>query len=315
MSYLYSSGVVSVKEAGLLPKDFYANVLSCGASCDAESLIRNALHIREDLSIDEGLEDEEYKLFEFVAGNSPNDLVKNFFIFPLVFDNLATICKAQLVGIDWENYVQNYDFLDNKKVASFVAKRDFSIFEKNVAKVVKEFFENYSPQSKAEDLDLFFKQNKYKIMREMFKKGLLLALVKLECDKQNLSICLRAKNEIEFEKNLVVCGFLDKKTLQRIFEKDKFCVGQIENVLLKNMAELVFENKEKALVKFEKEKNMLLLKFCEPLRFDMDGPAQFMYYVFRKLAEIKNCRMCLLFVRNNFADRAKQMLLGDWNGR
>ena len=311
MSYLYSSGVVSVKEAGLLPKDFFASILSCDKSCDAENLIRTALHIGEDVSVDDALESEETKLFEFVADNAPNDLVKNFFIFPLVFDNLSTICKSQLVGIDWENYVLDYAFLDNKKMASFVAKRDFSIFEKNVANVVKEFFEKYSPQSNAEDLDRYFKQNKYKIMREMFKKGLLCNLAKLECDKQNLSACLRAKTENDLEKNFVNCGFLNKKTLQGIFEKDKFCVGQIENILLKNIAELIFENKDRAFAKFEREQNMLLLKFCEPIRFDMDSPAQFVYYVFRKLADIRNCRMCLVFVRNNLADKARKMLLGD----
>ena len=311
MSYLYSSGVVSVKEAQLLPKDFYASLLSCSNSYDAENLLKNAFRLSEDANIDERLDCEEQKLFEFVSSDSPNDLVKNFFIFPIIFDNLSTICKAQLVGIDWENYVQDYAFLDNKKMASFVAKRDFSIFEKNVAEVVKTFFEKFTPQSCAEEIDRYFKQNKYKILRGMFKKGLLCDLVKLECDKQNLSVCLRAKDKSDFEKNIVECGFLNKKTLQGIFEKDKFCVGQIENILLKNMAELVFESKDKALIKFEKEQNMLLLKYCEPLRYDMDSPAQFVYYVLRKLTEIKNCRMCLLFVRNNMADKAKQMLLGD----
>ncbi len=311
MSYLYSSGVVSVKEAQLLPKDFYASVLSCSNALDAENLLRNAFRLSDDANVDEYLDMEERKLFEFVSNDSPNEMVKNFFIFPLIFDNLSTICKAQLIGIDWENYVQDYDFCDNKKMASFVAKRDFSIFEKSVAAAIKTFSENFTPQSGAEELDRYFKQNKYKIMRGMFKKGLLCDLVKLECDKQNLSVCLRAKDELNFEKNLVECGFLNKKTLQGIFEKDKFCVGQIENKLLKNMAELIFESKDKALIKFEKEKNMLLLKYCEPLRFDMDSPAQFVYYVLKKLAEIKNCRMCLLFVRNNIADKAKQMLLGD----
>ena len=311
MSYLYSSGVVSVKEAQLLPKDFYASVLSCSNVLDAENLLRNAFRLSDDANVDEYLDMEERKLFEFVSNDSPNEMVKNFFIFPLIFDNLSTICKAQLAGIDWENYVQDYDFCDNKKMASFVAKRDFSIFEKSVAAVVKAFFERYTPQSGAEELDRYFRQNKYKIMREVFKKGLLCDLAKLECDKQNLSVCLRAKDELNFEKNLVECGFLNKKTLQGIFGKDKFCVGQIENKLLKNMAELVFESKDKALIKFEKEKNMLLLKHCEPLRFDMDSPAQFVYYVLKKLAEIKNCRMCLLFIRNNIADKAKQMLLGD----
>ena len=41
----------------------------------------------------------------------------------------------------------------------------------------------------------------------------------------------------------------------------------------------------------------------------MDSPAQFVYYVLSKSAEIKNCRMCLLFVRNNVAEKARQMLL------
>ena len=311
MSYLYSSGVVSVKEAQLLTKDFYASLLSCSNSCDAENLLKNALHLTDDANVDKELDIEEQKLFEFVWNDAPNELVKNFFIFPIIFDNLSTICKAQLVGIDWENYVQDYAFCDNKKIASFVAKRDFSIFEKNVASVVKSFFEKFTPQSCAEELDRYFKQNKYKIMREMFRKGLLGNLVKLECDKQNLSVCIRAKDEQDFKTNIVECGFLNKKTLQEIFEKDKFCVGQIENILLKNMAELVFESKDKALVKLEKEQNMLLLKYCEPLRFDMDSPAQFVYYVLKKQAEIKNLRMCLLFVRNNIADKQKQMLLGD----
>lgn len=311
MSYLYSSGVVSVKEAQLLPKDFYASVLSCNNSSDAENMLKNALRLNDEANIDEQLNMEERKLFEFVSSDYPNEMVKIFFIFPIIFDNLSTICKAQLVGIDWENYVQEYDFCDNKKMASFVAKRDFSIFEKSVATVVKDFFEKFTPQSGAEELDRYFKQNKYKIMREMFKKGLLCDLVKLECDKQNLSVCLRAKAKDDFERNLVEYGFLNKKTLQGIFEKDKFCVGQIENKLLKDMAGLVFEGKDKALIKFEKEKNMLLLKYCEPVRFDMDSPAQFVYYVLKKSAEIKNCRMCLLFVRNNMADKAKQMLLGD----
>lgn len=311
MSYLYSSGVVSVKEAQLLPKDFYASVLSCNNSSDAENMLKNALRLNDEANIDEQLNMEERKLFEFVSSDYPNEMVKNFFIFPIIFDNLSTICKAQLVGIDWENYVQEYDFCDNKKMASFVAKRDFSIFEKSVATVVKDFFEKFTPQSGVEEMDRYFKQNKYKIMREMFKKGLLCDLVKLECDKQNLSVCLRANDKDGFERNLVECGFLNKKKLQGIFEKDKFCVGQIENKLLKDMAELVFESKDKALIKFEKEKNMLLLKYCEPVRFDMDSPAQFVYYVLKKSAEIRNCRMCLLFVRNNMADKAKQMLLGD----
>lgn len=310
MSYLYSSGVVSVKEAKLLPREFFLNVLSCTNSLDAENLFRNAFHLSEEASVDEFFDKQERELFEFVAKEAPNEDVKNFFIFPLKFDNLSTICKAQLVGLDWENYVKNFDFLDNKLMASFVAKRDFSIFEKDVAGAIKDFFETHPPQTSSEKLDRYFKQNKYKIMRKMFKKSLLGDLTKLQCDMQNLSVCLRKASCNGLENDMVECGFLNKETLRGILDKDKYCVGQIGMPMLRDMAELTFEGKDVLCARFEKEKNMLLLKFCEPKRFDMDSAAQFVYYVLRKLAEIKNCRMCLLFVRNNISGLAKQMLIG-----
>lgn len=309
MSYLYSSGVVSVKESQLLKKDFFLSLLSCNNLLEAENLIKNAFHSPEDISADEILDNQENELWTFVTKEAPNDMVKSFFTFPIVYDNIATICKAQMVGVDWENYVDNYSWFDNKKIASFVAKRDFSLFSKEIAEVVKTFFEKFTPQSSPEELDRYFKQNKYKIMRLMFKKGLLCNLTKLLCDKQNLSLCFRAKSKEDLLDNAVECGFLSKNVLQGIWDKDNYIIGQIAIKPLRKIAELIFENKDKALIKFEKEQNMLTQKFCEPLRYNMDSPAQFVYYVLSKSAEIKNCRMCLLFVRNNIAEKARQMLL------
>ncbi len=309
MSYLYSSGVVSVRDALLLKKDFFLSLLSCNNSLEAENLIKNTFHSPEDISADEVLDKQENELWTFATQEAPNDMVKSFFSLPIMYDNIATICKAQMVGVDWENYVDNYSWFDNKKIASFVAKRDFSLFSKEIAEVVKSFFEKYSPQTKPEELDRYFKQNKYRILRLRFKKGLLCDLAKLQCDKQNLSLCFRAKDKEELLENIVECGFLSKKTLQGIWERDTFVISQIDIDPLRKIAELIFENRDKALIKFEKEQNMLTQKFCEPLRYDMDSPAQFVYYVLSKSAEIKNCRMCLLFVRNNIADKARQMLL------
>lgn len=311
--YLYSNGVASALSSTLLSKDIYSRLVDAKGVGEALSILSETSFGLSNSSQSTSLSKEEVvkaelnKLIDFIKKESPSQNFLQILLLPYDYANITTYIKC---GGDasFDALVEIEGLYSLPQIKEFVQSKNYLGFDNKYLKSALMEVDSLNNQSGWET-DFIFKKHLYKNLLELSKKdNILKSLVVNKIDCENLSVCMRAKTRFELESQLLCGGNLGKKTIIMLFEKKSSAVDEIKSLKVKKLAKIVLEGTSYS--KFEKLRNCLEINILDDLKYNIESIAPFAYYVYKKMADIKNVRLILSYQENGLGDKIKNKLLG-----
>lgn len=321
-SFLYANGVVSSLSKNLISKDSFVRMIDAKNNKEALSILQETnfgtgLTIDSPFDIEELLNLETKKLLKFIKEESPVEELQQYFLLQYDYNNISSFCKGLILEQDTDSFVGcegNYEWV---KIKDLISSKNFSGFNNcYIENALKDFQELASRNPiKGYEVDFLFKNYLYKNLKAMAKKNAVVKeIVNTKIDIENISNAMRSKTLYMFESQMLE-GTISKNTLTKIFNKDKTCLSEVSNPILKKFVELaISENKENAYVNFEMLKNTFVFTLLLPNKFNIDNLAPFAYYCFQKDCEIKNVRLIMSYQNNNLKNKIRERFLEYYGG-
>lgn len=321
-SFLYANGVVSSLSKNLISKDSFVRMIDAKNNKEALSILQETnfgtgLTIDSPFDIEELLNLETKKLLKFIKEESPVEELQQYFLLQYDYNNISSFCKGLILEQDTDSFVGcegNYEWV---KIKDLISSKNFSGFNNcYIENALKDFQELASRNPiKGYEVDFLFKNYLYKNLKAMAKKNAVVKeIVNTKIDIENISNAMRSKTLYMFESQMLE-GTISKNTLTKIFNKDKACLSEVSNPILKKFVELAIgENKESAYVNFEMLKNTFVFTLLLPNKFNIDNLAPFAYYCFQKDCEIKNVRLIMSYQNNNLKNKIRERFLEYYGG-
>lgn len=311
--FLYCNGVASALNTTLLSKDIYSRLIDAKNASEALSILSETSFGLSNSSQSGSLTKEEIvktefnKLIDFIKKESPTQTFLQILLLPYDYANITTFIKC---GGDnsFDNIVEIEGLQSLSHIKDFVQSKNYSSFNnKHIQNALQEV--DVLNNQSGWETDFIFKKHLYKNLLELSKKDSVLKFVisnKIDCE--NLSVCLRAKTRFELESQLLGGGNVGKKTIFMIFEKNSSSLNNIQSRQIRKLAKVVLEGVDFS--KFEKLRNCLEINILDDLKYNIESIAPFAYYVYKKMADIKNVRLILSYQENGLKDKIKNKLLG-----
>ena len=321
-SFLYANGVVSSLSKNLISKDSFVRMIDAKNNKEALSILQETnfgtgLTIDSPFDIEELLNLETKKLLKFIKEESPVEELQQYFLLQYDYNNISSFCKGLILEQDTDSFVGcegNYEWV---KIKDLISSKNFSGFNNcYIENALKDFQELASRNPiKGYVVDFLFKNYLYKNLKAMAKKNAVVKeIVNTKIDIENISNAMRSKTLYMFESQMLE-GTISKNTLTKIFNKDKACLSEVSNPILKKFVELaISKNKESAYINFEMLKNTFVFTLLLPNKFNIDNLAPFAYYCFQKDCEIKNVRLIMSYQNNNLKNKIRERFLEYYGG-
>lgn len=241
---------------------------------------------------------EQGILDEFIRTYAPCEADEAYLFAPRDFHNLKALCKAERLGIPTDGMLAPEGLYSIEQL-------------KNGALLRPEI---------AEDADgaaigaAFDKAEFSYLLRITALRPVLRKLLKARADMTNILTCFRAAAKEEVESLLVDGGKLKKKDLEPIFSEDP---EQRSHALDRTayqqfyVACLAAEKKGTPFSEAERMRDSFAEQYFYEKRYELRGKEPFLYYVFRRSAEIKNVRTILICLNAGVdAREIKKRLVG-----
>ncbi len=288
----FTNGVIAVKEKTLLgekllrfPEQTAGEVLRAlsesgfgGGESDPEAIFAH----------------EEGVLDDFIRTYAPGEAEKSYFLLPRDFHNLKALYKAEKLGISADGMLAPegmYPIAELKEMLEEGKSPVPEIAEEATGAEIGAAFD------RAEFQHLF----RICMLRPVLKR-LLIA----RADMTNLLTAFRAETEEEARALFVDGGKLKEKDFALIFSEDP---EEREHALMKSpyrafYAEcLAAKEKNIPFTEAERMKEEAEIAYFFDRRFALSGKEPFLYYVFRRRAEIRNVRTILICLNAGVNER------------
>ena len=306
---VYTGGVIAVKENVLLKDKIFKL-----CETDAEEALRvitesgfgKGAEVDSAYGFETLIAAEERDLDEFVREYAPNTAVSAYIFAPRDFHNMKSLIKARNLGESAESMLAPEGAYTVKLLSECIEKADFSPLDKELASAAETVCgagndEGNTVVLSGSETGMIFEKAFFRYLARVCKRsGFLKKLIAKKADMLNILTALRSGSPEFAAKNFVDGGKLSRKRLEKLFGDDreraarsfadtpyhafvKVCFSAIEKGLPFTEAERLYESIET----IELSKKKYELKNSEP----------FLYYVFRRHAEIANVRIlfvCLL---------------------
>ena len=293
---IFTNGVIAVKERSLL-----GDKILRFSELTAEEVLR-ALHESGFGSGAEGsdgealCEAEERYLDEFIREYAPSKTELGFLLSPRDFHNAKALTKAAKLNTGAEKLLAPEGLVPIEGISAAVTKGDYSALGTALADAVREAIEN--EELTGAEIGAIFDIALYKHLHSLCKwRKVLKKLLAGRADRLNILTALRAGDREFAEKLFVSGGKLGKKHFDAIFSEDEEIAAkaldkteykQFYSTCLAAKAKgLPFTEAERALESFESE-------YFFERKYELEGREPFLYYVFRRRAEIQNVRILLV---------------------
>jgi vacuolar-type H+-ATPase subunit C/Vma6 len=248
---------------------------------------------------------EERALDAFIAEYAPSGLERSYFLAPRDFHNAKALIKATSLGESTEKLLAPEGEIPVAVIEKAVSEGDFSeLGEKNeILKGVCEeaYFAVQAGEKSGAQIGESFEKAKYAYLLKRCKSsGTLKKLLRMKIDMQNVLIAFRTKQAEEFEEKFIAGGFVKLAQYSVLFESDKENAGKLfAEGKYRGFVEKCVSAQAKGLpcVDAEREFSSFEREFFYEKRYELQRNLPFVYYVFRRRAEIANVRIvfaCLL---------------------
>ena len=293
---VYTNGVIAVKERLLLgdkllrytelsAEEVLRALREGGFGSGAESQEGEALILTEESLLD-----------SFIREYAPSQKELEYLLSPRDFHNAKALCKAQKLGTDAEKLLAPEGLIKIDDLSAAVKSGDVSALGKVLGGAIKEALE--SEKLTGAEVGAIFDNALYKHLSTVCKfSPLLKKLLIGRADRTNILTAMRSEKR-EFAEKLYVCGGkLSYAELAKLFDDNR---ENLEKALLGTQYEefykLCYAAKEKGTPFTEAERALesYEAEYFVAKRYELEGKQPFLYYVFRRRAEIQNVRIILV---------------------
>ena len=293
---IYTNGVIAIKEKLLLGEKLLRYI-----ELTAEEALR-ALRENGFGSGAEGQEGEalivaeEQSLDSFIREYAPSQRELEYLLSPRDYHNAKALCKAKKLNTDAEKLLAPQGLVKIDDLSAAIDSGDFSALDKDLGSAIKEALEN--DNLTGAEIGAIFDIALYKHLSAKCKhSSVLKKLLAGKADRLNILTAMRS-NSREFAEKLYVCGGkLNTSDLAKLFNDDREKAERALNgTPYTDFYKLCLEAKGKGLPFTEAERALesYEAEYFVEKRFELEGKQPFLYYVFRRRAEIQNVRIILV---------------------
>lgn len=291
---VYTNGVIAVKERNLLgekllrfiemaPEEVLRALLESGFGSGAESHDGEAL-----------CEAEERALDGFIREYAPAKSELAYLLAPRDFHNAKALVKAAKLNTDAQKMLAPEGLVPVETIASAIKSGEFIALPKELAGAITEALDG---ELSGAEIGAIFDAALYNYLSARCRRNKILKnLLSGRADRTNILTALRA-GDAEFAEKLYVSGgklknealrslFKDEDSILKSFKKSPY-IDFIKRCLAAKQKGMPMTEGERSLESFEAE-------YFAARKYELEGKQPFLYYVFRRRAEIQNVRIILV---------------------
>ena len=293
---IYTNGVIAVKERSLL-----GDKILRFTEMTAEDVLR-ALHesgFGSGAEVTEGealCEAEERSLDAFIREYAPSSTELGFLLSPRDFHNAKALTKASKLNSNAEKLLAPEGLVSVADITAAISKQDYSALSGALAEALRETLEN--GDLTGAEIGAIFDAALYKYLRSLCRwRPVLKKLLAGRADRMNILTAMRAESREYAGKLFVSGGTLGKKQFDLVFSEDKeISASALDKTAYKQFYALCLAAKEKGLPFTEAERALesFEAEYFAEKKYELEGREPFLYYVFRRRAEIQNVRIILV---------------------
>lgn len=296
----YTNGVIAVKEKTLL-KDKLFRLCELGLDEAFRTLLdsgfgggtANNVYEYENL-----LQEENVSLETFIQTYAPSETERNYFLLPKDFHNAKALFKARILGEPADSMLLPQGIVAIDDLKKCITDRKYGALSyvpalKTACEACETLLET---EVSGVSIGSIFEKALYEelLVSVKSKRGLR-TLLTAKIDMINVLTALRSGDEKLAKRQYIKGGKLTEQQLQTLFSSDVDGMQSVFNGELKEFIRLCIKAKENKTPYTEAEKYLdsYDLRWLQARRFDLVKNEPFLYYVFRKKAEIANVRIVL----------------------
>ena len=288
----YTNGVIAVKEKQLLGEKLLRFT---------EMTAQEVLRALAESGFGEGQDTEticnaeERALDDFIREYAPSKAAVKYLLAPYDFHNAKALCKAEILHTDAEAMLAPEGLIPIGKLTAAIKDREYGLLSGEIAKAVKTALETENI-SGAEIGVLFDNAMQSYLLSELKWSPLLKKLLVQRVDQENILTALRSRTPEQAEGLFVQGGKLGAKELLKLFDEDKAGTNLFKGTAYEEFYGLCLRARERGLPFAEAECYLesFEAEYFRARRYELEGKEPFLYYVFRRRAEINNVRIILV---------------------
>ena len=303
----YTNGVIAVKEKSLLgdkllrlcettAEDAFRALVESGFGSGAEAassfdaeLLCNA---------------EERALDDFIREYAPSEAIAKYLLLPRDYHNAKALVKAERLKSDAENLLAPDGILAASEIADCIKNGEYAKLGRELGGAVEEAL--LAEEIEGAEVGAIFEKALFLELSAVCKRhGVLKELLQGRVDRINLLTAYRSTEREFAEKLYLAGGKLKTEQLSRVFEDAEKAAHAFDGTPYAQFSELCREAKEKGLPFTEAERALesYEAEYFRAKRYELERSQPFLYYVFRRRAEIANARVVLVCLNAGLEER------------
>ncbi len=295
----YTNGVIAVKEKLLLKEKL---TRLCEVSID------EGFRILSESGFGAGVTDKTYEYEKLIQAESaeldafirlyaPSKVERAYFLLPYDFHNAKALLKAKVLGENPEKMLVSEGLVSVETLQTCIQENAYDALTHipALAKALQEGVGLLETEVSGMKLGALLERGLYEALTKTVKHSpVLRKLLSAKIDMTNVLIALRAGDEELAKQQYLSGGTLTHERLQVLFTGDSETIrATFAKSMTSEFIELCLRAKEKNMpyVEAEKYRDALDVTSLERRRFDLVKNEPFLYYVYRKKAEIAGVRI------------------------
>ena len=234
---------------------------------------------------------EETLVNDFIKEYAPDGKTQAFLLAEYDFHNAQAAVRCKYAGADESKIYAPEGVLSVDALKAAVDKSDYTALPKEMGEAIAEAAALFEEgKASGVDIDCAFKRKEYEYMLKNAASRPLRSILSASADAANVSTALRGRDEKLAEKCFLKGGKLSLDKIKTL------CAASFQEIEEGDFPEDVkiaarAAAKGKPLTEFEKNTDDFALVLMNKTRYDMRGSEQFITYIMRRRAEIRNVRI------------------------
>lgn len=297
MDPIYTNGVIAVKESFLLGEK-----LLRFTEMTAEEILRtlreNGFGNGSEKSDAESLcRAEEGALDDFIREYAPDKAVAGYLLAYRDFHNAKALCKAQKLDLQPQPLLAPQGLIPVEVIAESIKSGKTEVLGKELASAVGHVMSDHN-LSGAEVGAIFGVALNNRLLRECRHSPLLRNLLADRTDRTNILTAMRAESAEYAQKLYLPGGRLSVGKLNGLFSKTDDGARALGGTPYTQFYATCIAAKESKtpFIQAERELESCEAAYFYERRYELEGKQPFLYYIFRRRAEIQNVRIIAVCV-------------------
>ena len=237
---------------------------------------------------------EERALDDFIREYAPSKAAVKYLLAPYDFHNAKALCKAEILHTDAEEMLSPEGLIPIEKLTAAIKDRAYGLLSGEIAKAVKTALETENI-SGAEVGVLFDDAMHSYLLSELKWNPLLKKMLVRKIDQENILTVFRSKTPEQAEALFVQGGKLSTEELCKLFEQD-MGTNPFKGTAYEEFYALCLRARDRGLpfAEAERYQESFEAEYFRARKYELEGKEPFLYFVFRRRAEIQNVRIILV---------------------